>query len=186
VNTVVFDLAGTLLPSPTKRVLVETARHFEILIEVSPLRHVTIEEIAKEVETQGIEHKEFFETFWKNYSQYVTFFSLFPETRDVLEKLKEKGIRLALFSDVPKKIVRKILRDHELEHFFEVVITLDDVQKPKPSPEGLNLILRKLSVSKEDVIFVGDRIADKIAGERAGVKVLLLNQSSDLLTLLSL
>ena len=40
-----------------------------------------------------------------------------------------------------------------------------------------------MSVSEEDMLLVGDRIVDKIAGDRAGVKVFLIDHHSDLLKL---
>lgn len=183
-KAVVFDLAGTLLPSPAKRALINTARAFGISIEMNELKYITVEEIENEVQKHEIKRKNFFERFWKVYLSESKKETLFPETRNVLKKLKEKEIQLALFSDVRKNVVHEILRDHDLEHFFEVIITIDDVQKPKPDPEGLIQILQRLSIEKADIIFVGDRIADKTAGERAGVEFLLIDQSSDLLKLL--
>jgi len=181
---VIFDLAGTLLPSSAPAAIIKAAQDFKISIDPGDLRHTTLEKIGNLAEKQGIDRKNFFHTFWDEYSKEAKKEALFPETREVLTKLREKSIRLALFTDNRKDVVYETLHNHDLEHFFEVIITLDEIKKPKPNTDGLNLILQKLPIAKEDIIFVGDKIADKIAGNRAEIEVLLLEQSSDLLKLL--
>lgn len=181
---VIFDLAGTLLPSSAPTAILKAAQDFNISIDTGDLRHTTLEKIGNAAQKHGIDRKQFFDKFWQEYSKEAKKEALFPETREVLTKLREKNIRLALFTDNRRDVVYETLRDHDLEHFFEVIITLDEIKKPKPDPDGLNQILQKLTIANEDVIFVGDRIADKIAGKHAGIDVLFLENSSDLLKLL--
>lgn len=181
---VIFDLAGTLLPSSAPTAMLKAAQEFNISIDPGNLRHATLEKIGNAAQQQGIDRKHFFDKFWQEYRKEAKKEALFPETREVLTKLREKNIRLALFTDNRRDVVIETLRDHDLEQFFELIITLDEIKKPKPDPDGLNLILQKTSIVKEDVVFVGDRIADKMAGDQAGVDVLLINHSSDLLKLL--
>jgi len=185
VKLVIFDLAGTLLPSSAPTAMLKAAQDFNISIEPGDLKHTTLEKIGNEAQKQGIDRKHFFDKFWQEYSKDAKKETLFPETREVLTKLRDKNIQLAIFTDNRRDVVYETLRDHNLEHFFEIIITLDDIKKPKPDPDGLNLILQKLPIAKEEIIFVGDRIADKIAGKHAGIDVLLLEKSSDLLKLLN-
>ena len=135
------------------------------------------------VKANGIDPERFFDRYWEIYAEEVTKVSLFPETRIVLQRLKEEGKRLAIFSDIRLSVIQTIFRNHNLTHFFEDIACLDDV-KPKPSPERLTHLANCMSVSKEDMLLVGDRIADKRAGNRAGVEVFLIDHSSDLLKLL--
>ena len=57
------------------------------------------------------------------------------EAPDVLRKLQEKGLRLALASSNGLAIVEKILRDNGIRDFFEVVVSGESFRKSKPDPE---------------------------------------------------
>ncbi|MBI5166308.1 MAG: HAD family hydrolase [candidate division NC10 bacterium] len=54
-----------------------------------------------------------------------------------------------------------------------VVISRGDAP-PKPSPEPILLACRRMGLSKEECIFVGDFELDMLAGRRAGVRTVLL------------
>ncbi|MFI5404705.1 MAG: HAD family hydrolase, partial [Candidatus Gagatemarchaeaceae archaeon] len=54
---------------------------------------------------------------------------------------------------------------------FEFVLTRDDVDAMKPSPEGLQKAVSLLGIPARDVYYVGDSLYDVSAGKRAGVKV---------------
>jgi len=182
-KTIVFDIGGTLLPTPAKRVIAKIGQEYNIPIELHVIREMKISTLVDEVSSYGIDPESFFERYWEIYTEEVKKESLFPETRVVLEKLKEMGIRLALFSDIRLSVIHEILQDHDLTHFFEDVACLDNVP-PKPEPDGLNHLANCLSVSKEDMLLVGDRYVDEMSAERAGVKSFIIDQSSDLLELI--
>jgi pyrophosphatase PpaX len=53
---------------------------------------------------------------------------------------------------------------------FEVVITADHVERPKPDPEPVHVALERLGVrASERVLFIGDSAHDIEAGQAAGV-----------------
>lgn len=56
-----------------------------------------------------------------------------------------------------------------MEGLFDVIITGDDVIKPKPDPEGLLKALSLLKVESSEAIYIGDSDADIIAGLQANV-----------------
>jgi len=182
-NIVVFDIGGTLLPTPAKDVIARLAREFEIPLELHVIREMKINELVYEVISYGIDPERFFDRYWEIYAEEVKKESLFPETRHVLQKLKEEGKRLAIFSDIRLNVIQEIFQDHDLAHYFEDIACLDNVP-PKPEPDGLTYLINCMSVSKEDMLLVGDRVVDKIAGDRAGVKVFLIDHHSDLLKLI--
>jgi pyrophosphatase PpaX len=53
---------------------------------------------------------------------------------------------------------------------FDPIISLDDVSRPKPDPEGLLQIIRGLEEPSDDVIMVGNSDFDSQAAERAGIE----------------
>ena len=95
----------------------------------------------------------------------------------VLMLAKARGLRMGLFSDYPA--LRK-LEALGLRTFFEVVVSAEDreVQRFKPDPRGLRVVLSRLSVSREEALYIGDRAeVDAEAARRCGVQCLLLNSS---------
>jgi phosphoglycolate phosphatase-like HAD superfamily hydrolase len=53
--------------------------------------------------------------------------------------------------------------------FFKTIITGDDIQSPKPSPEGLEVALRNLDKQAGEAIYIGDSTADYEMAKAAGV-----------------
>jgi len=82
--------------------------------------------------------------------------------------------KLAIFSRNTHKTISTAIKDMGIK--FDMIISINDVEKPKPDPEGLELILNKTNVKKEKALFIGDSDIDRIAGERAGIKTLMVNE----------
>jgi phosphoglycolate phosphatase len=92
-----------------------------------------------------------------------------PHIIPALEALKARGIRRAI-STSRTTHMEYILKKFALDPFFELVVTTRDVQNPKPHPESIEKILRRFSLEKEEVFFVGDSEIDREAAFAAGVK----------------
>lgn len=76
----------------------------------------------------------------------------------------------ALFSMNKRKAVEAALDKFILKDQFNMIVTRDDVINPKPNPEGLQLIYNKFSyINKEEIIYVGDRSIDLMAGKRFNI-----------------
>jgi len=95
----------------------------------------------------------------------------FPGTLETVEALQRRGARLAI---VTSKHRTGALRGMDLcgivDH-FPVVVTPEDVARPKPDPEPVLFALEKLGVRAEEAVFVGDSPHDMAAGKAAGTKV---------------
>lgn len=88
--------------------------------------------------------------------------------RRVLEALHRRDLPLAVVSSRRRAPLLEGLEQTGLRRFFRAVVGLDDVQRPKPDPEGLLKALRALAVAPERSLFVGDSELDIEAGHRAG------------------
>ena len=53
---------------------------------------------------------------------------------------------------------------------MQVVVTLDDVTKAKPDPEGIKLAMRKLDADPDSTLMVGDSQYDIQAAQNAGIR----------------
>jgi phosphoglycolate phosphatase/putative hydrolase of the HAD superfamily len=106
--------------------------------------------------------------------------SIRKEMVELLREAKRLGLRLAVCSDYPAD--RK-LAAMGIAEFFDVVVTAQDpeVQRFKPDPAGLELILRRLDVCKDEAVYVGDRAdVDAVAASRAGIRHFILNGTQNL------
>lgn len=68
--------------------------------------------------------------------------------QSVLEDLTNQGVDLALVTSSVRSEVELILRRHEIDKRFKIIITGNEVKESKPSPE-IYLLLKKLSDKNE-------------------------------------
>lgn len=90
---------------------------------------------------------------------------------DVLALLKEQGKKLALFTGKGSRTASITMEAFNLTSFFDVVISGNDVVHHKPHPEGIQKVLEKFSLPPDNVLMVGDSMADVQASRGAGVKM---------------
>ncbi len=66
--------------------------------------------------------------------------------------------------------MRHTLERSPAKRLFHRAVTLDDVKRGKPDPEGLRLLLD--GVSPREAVYLGDNIDDALAAKRARVPFL--------------
>jgi len=57
-----------------------------------------------------------------------------------------------------------------IAHFFDVVVTADDVARGKPYPDPIQLALKLLSTAPDEAVVIGDMPTDIESGRGAGTK----------------
>ena len=112
--------------------------------------------------------------FKKHYSEnLVKHTDFYPHGREILEHFRNK--KQAICSNKPEIFVRKILESLDGLQHFQAIIGGDSVKTKKPHPEGLDLILKKLKVSPDEAVLIGDSPVDIETGKRAGVYTCVVN-----------
>ena len=94
--------------------------------------------------------------------------SVLPGTRATLDRLRDAGIRLALFTGSGGESFPP-LRDAGLLEYFEVIVTGKEVARRKPHPEGILRCLDALGVAPGEAAYVGDSCVDVGASHAARV-----------------
>lgn len=85
---------------------------------------------------------------------------------------------LAIFTGRTRHELHHTLDGREAHHLFRRVVTMDDVTKGKPNPEGLRLLLE--GISPRQAVYLGDSLDDALAAKRARVPFLgILPHGSD-------
>ena len=183
----IFDLDGTL---------VDTAPDFKnslnyMLSELNePL--VTLEEIrnlvgygARElirrtVVTKNISHddhkiNEMLKIFLLHYTHNIDDDSvLFENVETVLKLIKSKKLKLAVCTNKMEKLSNMLLEKLGVLHYFDYLVGGDTFAKSKPDPFPLIEICKKLSVSENESIMIGDSATDLNAGHNANMPVVLV------------
>ncbi len=100
---------------------------------------------------------------------------LFNHALKTLVDLKAQGYLMALLTSELKDIAYDVLHTLKLVSFFDAIITYDDVLKPKPDPEGLTKLMTRFQLKPYEVIIVGDRLTDGLAGQALHIETLFIN-----------
>ena len=79
--------------------------------------------------------------------------------RGFLELLRDNNVRMAICSGSLLTEIELLLDEAGLRHFFEAVVSAEEVKKFKPDPEGFLLALRKLNETGLDPIQPAECIA---------------------------
>jgi phosphoglycolate phosphatase/pyrophosphatase PpaX len=181
-KAVIFDRDGTLFDS-----LPVILRAFNYGIEPFAAKAPTDEQWfaafgPDEPEVMGVfieaKHKqEAYERFFRYYRDHFREISLFSGMRQVIEKLHQNGVKLALFTGAGKETAEYCLEKEGILHYFDDLVTGDVVTNPKPDPEGIFKAMRTLNTQPSETLVVGDSGSDVLAGQRAGATSVLARWS---------
>jgi HAD superfamily hydrolase (TIGR01509 family) len=85
---------------------------------------------------------------------------LLPGAVEALKALRRAGLRIGLCTINSEKSTNYILQRFKIAGLFDVTVPRDRVNNVKPHPEHLEVVLRALKVTPEDILVVGDSAAD--------------------------
>lgn len=71
----------------------------------------------------------------------------------------------------------RVLFEHGLEGWFDLVVTALDVAFPKPHPDQLIKIIDHFKIQPAHALFLGDSQLDEMAAESAGVPFIAFNNT---------
>jgi HAD superfamily hydrolase (TIGR01509 family) len=95
----------------------------------------------------------------------------FPKVRELFEKLRDHGIRIALASSAPKEELETYIRVANIDDLINAATSADDAEESKPEPDIFAAALESLGdVDPEVCIVVGDTPYDAIAAGKLSLK----------------
>ncbi len=108
----------------------------------------------------------------------------YPGVIETLERLRDAGFALACVTNKPERHTELLLEASGLSPLLSVRIGGDSLPVRKPDPGQLLEAARRLGVTPDDCVMVGDSVNDIGAGRAAGMAVICLsygyNQGEDL------
>lgn len=115
-------------------------------------------------------HDSAIELYYKKYTEKHEEFVQENGAMNLLLKfLKEEGYKLGIVTGKARRSLLISLKSLQMNDLFDVIITGDDVENPKPHPEGLIKALAQLNIKNTEAVFLGDSDADILAGKQANV-----------------
>jgi 2-phosphoglycolate phosphatase len=174
---VIFDLDGTLVRTHEliyasfnhvlAKHLGRTMEPAEIVALFGPPEEGAIESVFGAERTPAL-MRELLEFYAAQHSRLA---DVHEGIEDVLRFLRERGIRLALFTGKGKWTTDITLRAFGLEGYFDLIVTGNDVEHHKPHPEGIRQALERFDIPPAQALMVGDSVADVSAARAAGVRI---------------
>ncbi len=131
--------------------------------------------------------------FLKNhvdFKDYIVYLKMEPHLTDILARLKEKGIPLAISTNRTTSM-RHIMDRYDLWPYFDMVVTATYAVNPadtppsgkmlqaksKPDPEAVRKILETLDVRQDSTLYVGDSEIDMGTARSSGVRFIAYKNS---------
>ncbi len=170
-RSILFDFDGTLLDSfLTHRYAFKTTfARFDIEMSEAAFLETYSPDWTRVYTAAGLPEKDWdlANTYWleAEASQQPALFPGIPETLARLHKHYPLGLVTA---GTKPRVLHDLTRTG-IDQFFQVVVTGDDVQKKKPSPEGLLQALESLNIAAEEAIYLGDTTTDLHTAQAVGM-----------------
>ena len=96
--------------------------------------------------------------------------TLFPHVLETLKTLHDRGLLLAICSSRGRPTLDGFVRTFHLEEYISMIVSANDVQRHKPHPDPVLLILKQLDIPAAEALMVGDASYDIQMGRSAGCR----------------
>ena len=102
-------------------------------------------------------------------SEYLPLVRPFSAVPDLLRRVKDAGVRIAVASSAKKDELDKYLDIAGIGDLVDVSTCSDDVEESKPAPDIFEAVLKKLGIEGADAVAIGDTPYDAEAAGKAKI-----------------
>lgn len=106
-------------------------------------------------------------------------------SNELLDLLNKNNIPVWIISTRWKQSLLRLINDvYKIWNKVDIILSRDDVEERKPSPEWINNALKKLDIWKEDVFYVWDKFKEDIqAAKNAWVTPIYIERTNEWLSI---
>jgi len=187
-NAVLFDLDGTLVetaPDLTNAVNHVLRRAGRPALELAAVREMVGDGaralIRRGLAASGPEPDDdeldrwqpvFLEYYWSHVADDS---HVFPGVVELLETMRAASLKIAVCTNKPFGLSKKLLETLRIDHLFDAVIGGDSLSVRKPDPGHVLGTLEAIRVEPERAVMIGDSHNDVAAARGAGLPVVLVS-----------
>ena len=191
IKAVIFDYGGVMKSS------------HPLSMDIATIYNISVEEVekVKKITTpffsllqRGlINEQEFWQKFSdaikkpipQNYKEllreiYEKTLVLFPEMIEFVKKLKDKGIKTAVLSNITK-FQAEIIRKNNGYKEFDVLVLSYEEKLEKPELNIYLSVIKKLGVEPEECVFIDDKEKNLAPAKSLGMKTVLAKNSGQII-----
>jgi len=190
IKAIIFDMDGVLIDAKDW--------HYEALNKALALFGFSISRYDHLVTYDGLPTKKKLEMltmerglpkglhhFINELKQIYTMEMIFQKCKPVfyheyaLSRLKAEGYRLAVASNSIRQTVELMMEKSNLSRYMDLMLSNQDVSKPKPDPEIYNTAIARLGLKPEECLIVEDNQNGIKAAQASGANVMIVNSVED-------
>ena len=177
IHTIFFDLDGTLTDSAPGIIhsVQYALKKYGIEAEENDLRSFIGPPLVHSFQDRfGFDHDKALEAvaYYREYFTAGGMFenSVYPGVEEMLQKLKEEGLMLAVATSKPELFSKQILEHFALTRYFDFIggAAMDETRTTKV--EVLSYALQELQVDPAKAVMIGDRENDMEAASLLGTE----------------
>jgi phosphoglycolate phosphatase len=173
---IVFDLDSTLVnshvdfPKMKKRIIKLLEGNGHPPDTLSPTDQTTVvimEHAEREWERQGKPEEErrrlrdaITEYMNQGELEAVETLTEIPGVSEAVEKLKAKGLKLAILTRGHHEYAVEALKKTGMHGYFDVILGRGETPQPKPYREAIDYTVKRMGLTVDDVVMVGDHQID--------------------------
>ena len=189
-KAIIFDMDGVLIDAKDW--------HYEALNKALALFGFSISRYDHLVTYDGLPTKKKLEMltlerglpkglhqFINDLKQIYTMEMIFQKCKPVfyheyaLSRLKAEGYRLAVASNSIRQTVELMMEKSNLARYMDLMLSNQDVSKPKPDPEIYNTAIARLGLKPEECLIVEDNQNGIKAAQASGANVMIVSSVED-------
>ena len=179
-TAVIFDMDGVLIDSEPLHERAQTIVFAENDLEVperlfgefkGQREEDVFRYVVSEFGRDGLDPAELVRRKHETYRELMTELRPIDGSIPFVRLLQERGLRLALTTSAIRRDQEFALEMLGMQSMFEVVVTSDDVIRPKPDPEPYRITVERLNLDAGDCLVIEDSLNGVRSAVGAGCKV---------------
>ena len=186
IDTVLFDFDGTIMD--TNRVIIGSWQHTfktlrgregDLYYILSTFGEPLVQSLKKTFPEVSTELSMKIYRDWQS-KRFLDMIELFPGTEEMLAEIRKRGYKTGIATSRLRESLELALEKFDLTKYFDAIVSIEDIENPKPAPDTILKALEKLDAKPENAIMVGDSILDILCAKNADVASVLVSWSATL------
>lgn len=183
-KTVIFDLDGVIFDSEqvVRRGWQYAAQKLQLgdvdslFLQCVGTNHIFTEQLLQKTFDAQLSYEEFRKYTREYFYQYTGAYGLpvKPGVKELMEYLKTEDYRIGLASSSTLQYILNGLRQAELIHYFDVIVSGENLQRSKPEPDIYLQACKKIGVIPAEAYAIEDSYNGIRSASRAGMQPIMV------------